>query len=319
MTKASYISISPGMLRPDTKSPFDTFLRRNRNYVLFNAGGGIFTEAKRQELVNNNIDNLYIDSAALNAYRDYLQDNIADVLTDECIPLDERAEAWTGTALHLGKGVFEKNLPGPALKQRFQRFERLLKNSTQFLKSPRALKQLARFISKGYDDYRHGISTMVYTVSLMQEFDYNDGKVLACGMGALLHDIGKTSLPAEILAKDPNLLTDEERDTLHLHPMVGARICSHFNVSSTTSNAILFHHEREDGTGYPTRATGDQIPTHAKILRLCDVYDNLTRPQPWRKQFTPFEALKNIMEDEGLVNKDLLKKFIEMLARAEIV
>ncbi len=93
MTKASYISISPGMLRPDTKSPFDTFLRRDRNYVLFNAGGGIFTEAKRQELVNNNIDNLYIDSAALNAYRDYLQDNIADASRTN-------ASRWTSVPKH---------------------------------------------------------------------------------------------------------------------------------------------------------------------------------------------------------------------------
>lgn len=319
MSATEYVPIPPQIIRPDTTGQFNLFLRHGDTFVLFNSGGRILSEAKRQELTQDSKTKLYITKDEVKSYRAYLNDNIGDVLLDESIPIEERAKAWSGTALHLGSQLFEKNLPGPALKQRYQRFERLIQNSTTFLQSPRSLKQLAKFINKGYDSYHHGISTMIYTVSLMQEFDYDEYKINACGMGALLHDVGKTSLPDTIVNKPLDELTDEEFDLLKLHPMVGARTCSHFNLPTAASNCILFHHERDDGAGYPTQALAADIPTHAKIVRLCDVYDNFTRAHNGTKALTPFEALKRMTEDEGLVNSELLKKFIELLSKAEIV
>jgi len=319
VTKTEYIPISPLVLRPDTKGPFDIFLKNEGNYVLFNGQGRLFSKRKRQELAENSVTAIYIDKKSLSLYRAYIQDNLKDVLDDDSIPLDERAQAWANSATSLGKELFEANLPGPAFEKRYKRFERLISNSAGFLQSPQPLKHLSKFIGKGFRTYHHGISTMVYAVNLMQEYTKDEYEVLTCGMGALLHDIGKLGLPEEITEQNPALLSDEDRDILRLHPMIGVRNCASFNLPVVASNCILFHHERADGGGYPTQAMADELPLPTKVVALCNAYDNLTRIQPYRRPLKPFDALKAIMEDDGMVEQHMLKKFVELLSRAEIV
>lgn len=317
--KVQYFPISPLLLRSGDRGAFDVFLRRDNAYVLFNAYGGVLTEAKRRELIDNDVKQVYVDKRSLDRYHAFILENIASLLDDEDVPIDERAQAWTGAAVALSKGVFEQQLPGPAFEKRYERFETLIRNTSSFLQSAKSLKHLSKFISKGYDIYHHGISTMVYTVNLMQEYDYDDYKVLTCGMGALLHDIGKMKLPKELVGQNPAELSDDDKSILAVHPMLGARTCASFNLPTLAANCILFHHERADGKGYPTQAMGDEVPTHTKIVSLCNRYDGLTRNMPYRKAYTPFEALKIIMEDKGFVEKDILKRFLEMLSKATIV
>lgn len=316
--KEVYIPISPLFLRPDFRGEFEVFLRRDEGYVLFNGKNRRLAQSKREELVHNNVTTIYIDNRDLEAYRTYLLDNIQGLLDDESIPMDERAKAWASAATALGRELFENNLPGPAFKQRYARFERLIQNSSGFMQSPRSLKHLSKFIGKGFETYHHGISTMVYTVNLLQEFEYEDYDTLVCGMGALLHDIGKIGLPPEVVNTDPADLSPDDHAILALHPMLGVRACSNFNLPVIASNCILFHHERADGKGYPTQAHSDDIPLPIRVVALCNVYDNLTRTLPYRRALAPFDALKRIMDDPGLADKVLLKKLIEMLSRAEI-
>ncbi len=317
--KTEYIPISSHMIRADTRNPFDIFLKREGYYVLFSAKDRVFTKAKKQELIDSDIVSIYIDKRQLEAYRTYLLEYITSLLDDDSMPLEERAKAWANSAVQLGKELFEEKLPGAAFKQRYQRFEKLIVKTSGFLQAPQSLKELSNFISKGYSTYHHGIGTMVYTVNLMHEYGYEDFDILSCGMGALLHDIGKTELPEDILEKRPADLTADDKQIIALHPMVGARICSTFNLPTQATNCILFHHEREDGKGYPSRASGDDLPRHTKIVALSNKYDNLTRTQPYRRALSPFEALKYISKDGGFTNKDILKTFITILSRAEIV
>jgi len=318
LKKAEYIPVSPQILRPDTTITFGIFLRHDDDYVLFNAKGRSFTGDKHEELIKNDVTSIYIDKRERDFYRKYIQDHIVSLLDDESMPMEERAKAWTNSAAHLGMELFEEKLPGAAFKQRYQRFEKLVEKTASFLQTPKSLKHLSKFIGTGYEAYHHGISTMVYTVSLMQDFEYDEYDTLACGMGALLHDIGKSTVPKDITDKDPDGFTEDEEAIVALHPMVGVRTCASFNLPTIAANCILFHHERADGKGYPTQAISDEIPEYTKIVSLCNTYDNLTRNQPYRRAFKPFDALKMISEDEGLVDQDILKKFIEVLGKAEI-
>lgn len=317
--KTRYTPISPLTLRPDFRGEFEVFLRHDGNYVLFIGKGRTMTGDKRKELTENDISNLYIKTEDLEIYRNYLTEHIRSLLEDDMIPLEERARAWTNTAIALGRELFEKNLPGPAFANRYNRFETLIKNSSGFMQSPDSLRHLSQFIGKGYDTYHHGISTMVYTINLLQEYESGDYETLACGMGALLHDIGKAELPKEITSTDPNALSADDYTILALHPMLGVRICSNFNLPVIASNCILFHHERADGKGYPTMATSDDLPMEVKVVALCNVYDNLTRTLPYSRALPPFEALKLIMDAKGLAEPDMLKKFIKLLSRAKMV
>lgn len=318
-TPSTYIPISPRLLRPETRGKFDLFLRHGKSFVLYNSRHNTITKEKIQELVDKGRSDLFISEESAKNYGQYLREHIAEIVADESVPLHERAKVWSETAALLGKEVFEENLPGPAFAKRCERFTKLLTETSGFLQSPQSLKHLATFISQGFEAYHHGVSTMVYAINLMQEFQDDDYEILACGMGALLHDLGKLSLPQELNHKDPATFTPDEQTMFSVHPMVSVRMCSTFNLPPAASNAILFHHEREDGQGYPTQASGEQLPLHTKIVSLCNVYDGLTRVQSYRKGVSPFKALKEISEDEGLVNTKVLAKFIKMLSRAEIV
>ncbi|AMK11113.1 HD-GYP domain-containing protein [Pseudodesulfovibrio indicus] len=319
LTKAEYFPISPLILRPDFKVPFDIFLRHENNYVLFNALGRTLTKAKRNELAVAGIVTIYIDKRALKLYHNYIQSNLLDLLEDETVAIHERAQAWTNTAAALAKELFESNLPGPAFKQRYGRFEEMVRTSASFIKSPNPLKHLARFIGKGYDIYHHGISTMVYTVNLLQEYRLPEADLLAAGMGALLHDIGKVNMSDEVINTDPADMSPELFATYAMHPMIAVRVCSNFDLPIVATNCILFHHERMDGKGFPTQATGEEIPLPTRVVALCNRYDNMTRNLPYSRAMRPYDALKALTDDKGLVEPDMLKRFIKLLSKAEIV
>ena len=123
---------------------------------------------------------------------------------------------------------------------------------------------------------------------------------------ARLHDVGKISISDVILNK-PGKLTEEEFEKMKTHAAEGERIINQI-ISRTEdveflNNAKLFagyHHERWDGKGYPYGLKGDEIPLLGRVMAIVDVYDALVSDRPYKKAFTPEEAVKIIMENSGL-------------------
>lgn len=138
--------------------------------------------------------------------------------------------------------------------------------------------------------------------------------ILSLQRGAYLHDIGKVAVPDQILFK-PGPLTAEEWEIMKTHPERGERICSSMRCLAPVLPIIRHHHEKWDGTGYPDRLKGEQIPLLARILQLADVYDALTTDRPYKRAFAPEEALKIIQEevDHGWRDPKLVAKFGEIL------
>jgi len=130
---------------------------------------------------------------------------------------------------------------------------------------------------------------------------------------ALLHDIGETVLPSEILNK-PEELTEEEWVKIKNHPSVGYRICSGVEEFSHVANEVLTHHERWDGSGYPKGLKGDNIPIVARIISIVDAYDVMTHERPYNKTYTQKEALEEIQRNiNGQFDPNLTEEFIEWL------
>ena len=99
--------------------------------------------------------------------------------------------------------------------------------------------------------------------------------------GGIIHDIGKIGVPDEILLK-PGPLDPVERSRMHLHPVIGENIVAPLHTGANLLPVIRHHHENYDGTGYPDRLAGDQIPLLARIVSVCDAYDALTSDRPYR-------------------------------------
>ena len=107
----------------------------------------------------------------------------------------------------------------------------------------------------------------------------------------MLHDIGKTKIPNEILNKKGKL-TDEEFAVMKKHPVIGYRILQNQNIPESVKLGALMHHEKIDGSGYPMGAKGDQIGKIAKIITICDIYDAMTSNRVYRSKICPFSVIK---------------------------
>jgi putative nucleotidyltransferase with HDIG domain len=117
-------------------------------------------------------------------------------------------------------------------------------------------------------------------------------------MGAILHDVGKISVPAEVLNK-PGRLTPEERAIIQSHAAAGDEIVAGLDFPWNIRPIVRSHHEHWVGTGYPDGLSGEEIPLHARILCVADVFDALTSERPYRAPLSREEALRIMEEDSG--------------------
>ena len=137
--------------------------------------------------------------------------------------------------------------------------------------------------------------------------------------GALLHDIGKISIPDAILDK-PGRLIPEEFDVIKTHPVQGAHIVAPLASVRDTVPLIRWHHERPDGKGYPDGLGGSDIPLLVRILSVCDVYDSLASDRPYRSSM-PDGACRDILRDlgdKGGLDPGLVKEFFAALGPERI-
>jgi len=155
---------------------------------------------------------------------------------------------------------------------------------------------------KLYDDYtyNHSLGVSILSIAIGLELGLKTQDLYDLGFCALLHDIGKMSVPIEIIAK-PAKLTKEEFSIVKQHPQKGAEFFSKHNLANVRiCEGVLTHHEKYDGTGYPSGLSGEDIPLFGRIISVADVYDALTSVRPYRKPSPPSEAIEYIMGSSGI-------------------
>ncbi|MEH6938156.1 HD domain-containing phosphohydrolase [Bacillus sp. JJ664] len=139
---------------------------------------------------------------------------------------------------------------------------------------------------------------------------------------ALLHDIGKIGIPDEILRKTSRL-TNEEYIVIKTHPIIGAEILSEINSKGKITSLIetaKFHHERLDGSGYPNRLIGDEIPLFAKIVGVADTFDAMTTDRPYHKGLSFEEGIIELERcKDTLFDDHIVHSFIKSLKERKYV
>lgn len=138
--------------------------------------------------------------------------------------------------------------------------------------------------------------------------------IVALQRGGYLHDVGKVAIPDHILFK-AGPLTPAEWEIMKTHAERGERICSRMRSLAPVLPIIRHHHERWDGSGYPDGLKGEQIPLLARILQLADIYDALTTARPYKRAFSPEEALAMIQQEtaKGWRDPKLVETFSQLL------
>ncbi|MBY0232735.1 MAG: HD domain-containing protein, partial [Gemmataceae bacterium] len=134
-------------------------------------------------------------------------------------------------------------------------------------------------------------------------------------LAAQLHDIGKISIPDEVLHK-PGRLTAEEFRTVQLHPLTGERILAPVVRNKAVLAAIRGHHERLDGTGYPDGLKGMQVPLLARLIAIPDCFDALTTSRAYREALPVEDAVRVLREGAGRhFDAELVQLFLPLAPR----
>jgi putative two-component system response regulator len=157
-----------------------------------------------------------------------------------------------------------------------------------------------------------------YAADLGQQIGLDSDSLVALKRGGYLHDLGKVSIPDEILKKGSRL-TPEEWELMKQHPIIGESICRPLKSFRNVLPIIRHHHEHWDGSGYPDGLKHYSIPLLARILQVVDVYDALRTARPYKPALTHEEAERTMMEEarQGLWDPELVPEFFAMLRKKE--
>ncbi len=165
-----------------------------------------------------------------------------------------------------------------------------------------------------YDNYtfNHSVNVGVFSLALSDELGYSDDKEMF-GLGGMLHDVGKTRIPLEIINK-PGRLSDDEWAAMKSHPEISGEIVQEMELHEIFDN-VLQHHCGYNRRGYPELPSGRELNDGSQITAVCDVYDSVTTLRPYQRQHTPQEGIQILLKLKagGHLNPSFVDTFIRML------
>lgn len=241
------------------------------------------------------LTNVYIDKLKeLGVFYVYVEDDRLDDVNVEDERLFELKQRTIKSISNIIKNVHNCN--GKQFKESFNDVQSMIDYIIDVGDVNKSLYDI-----KTYDNYTyvHSIDTCIMATFLGINSRLNEWQLKDLGIGAILHDVGKTQVSLKILNKEGKL-TDDEYNEIKKHTVYGAQI---LNKSYTMPNSVIKiveqHHERIDGRGYPYGLSGDQISKFSKIVCICDVYDAVSNDRCYRKKFSPNDAYEMILSGSG--------------------
>lgn len=159
-----------------------------------------------------------------------------------------------------------------------------------------ALSNLVELRQPDYMNHSSRVADLCVAVGVSIGLDAND--IADLRLAAILHDVGMLEVPTEVISAR-RALTDEEEMAIRRHPVGGARIVKTARFNEQIQQAVLAHHEKMDGSGYPNGIRGDRIPLLARIISVCDAYNAMIHNRPHRPAMSQREALAALREGIG--------------------
>jgi putative two-component system response regulator len=211
---------------------------------------------------------------------------------------DERVAAqaiqW-GACDYLPKSAITSEVLGRAIHQALEKHQL----ADQLEDAERFIYTLAAAVEARDSATRGHLRRMVqYTVRLGQALGLDDHQLTLLKYGAILHDIGKIAVGEAILDK-PGPLTEAEWQQMHLHPVIGERICAALRCGDQVGPIIRHHHERWDGKGYAEGLAGEKIPYLARVISVVDAFDAMLSDRPYREALPLDETIRRLSEGAG--------------------
>lgn len=164
-------------------------------------------------------------------------------------------------------------------------------------------------------EYAHTRAFSELVVDLARQMHLNEVELHSLQYASLLHDAGKVDIPQEILAK-PSKLTSQEYGIIKTHPLMGAQIVKHVESLKPLVPIILYHHEKYDGTGYPSGLKKGQIPLGARIMSVADAFEAMISGRPYRGMVSVGDAIAEIKKNSGTqFDPKVVEAFLELVKK----
>ncbi len=310
-TRQRFIPIALDALRIDTVLEFDLFIKIKHSLVLYRSADLPFTDRTRQKLLENKVEHLYIKNESKREYQRYLEKNLSKVLTDPNLQEQKKASILYETSTNLVKDV----LANPTYGENIRRSKDLVTNTVEFiLKGREAFWNLLKITSFDYYTYTHSVNVCTFSIALARQMGFDDEEFLhELGVGALLHDVGKSRVSERIIRKRTPL-NSIEFEIMKKHPKWGVEILAATDeIAANSYYSVLQHHERGDQLGYPSGLSLDEMHVQSKIVAIADSFDAMTTERVYQKAMESFPALKVMCSIKEAYDKDMLKAFVELM------
>jgi HD-GYP domain-containing protein (c-di-GMP phosphodiesterase class II) len=309
--QSKYLPIYLESLRVDTVLSFDLYIKIGDDMILYRSADLPFTEKTRNKLLDNNVSRLYVGKENRDKYQKYIEQNLDKILVDREIPEVRKAGILYETSKSLMKDVLEN----PTFGENIKRSKNMVANTVGYiLKGQAAFHNLLKISSFDYYTYTHSVNVCTFGVALAQQIGRNDEEYLQeLGIGALLHDVGKSKISERILNKRTSL-SPVEFELMKKHPRWGVEILSGTDmISPSAYYPVLQHHERGSGKGYPNGLTLDEMHEYSRIVAVVDTFDAMTTERVYQKAMDTFPALKTMFSLPEDYDSTMLKAFAELM------
>ena len=214
----------------------------------------------------------------------------------------KRSKTFQEYSLHstLVTETLKRQLEGFVYNNRPMDFDALL-NSVKSLITPgqtiiQYFDMLHNLRSSDDSVYGHSLNVAMISRVLGKWLKWSPSDLDNLVIAGLLHDIGKITIPPEILNKEGKL-TDEEFEQIRWHPRAGYELVRDLKIDSRIKKAVLQHHERCDGSGYPMKAAEIMLDDFAMVIAIADVYDAMTAARKYRAPLCPFQVIREFEHD----------------------
>jgi len=296
-----YIAIELESLRLDTVKAFDLFLHVDageEKHVLYLSRDIPFSEEARSNLLGKGVKYLYVPKDQEDDYMGYLYQNLEDILCDTDIPVEKRATILCRAAYSTVKDTFRD----PS-RESIQSAKDVVGHAVTLVRRTDSISamQLLDVTSHDRSLFVHAVNVMLTGVALTQKLSPNiqQKDLERLGGAYLLHDIGKSQLPMDVVQKADGL-SAAERKILRSHPKVGIAVLDNTGHLDTVVQAVTAqHHERLDGSGYPKGLKEGKIHQFAHICSIANVFDRLTVLKTPDGSVDCFNALRAMKQQAG--------------------
>lgn len=268
----------------------------------------VLKENHIKSLNKNNINYIYIDDDM--SYDIELETYVDEALVMEAV--SSLKEIFNDTGFINGHKSASSMIP----LDDYNNVEKIVQSMVrEVYSSPKMLYNMIELMGTDMYTYTHSVNVAVLSILTAKSLGLDKKTVEKIGIGALLHDIGKSRIDNELINK-PGKYSTDEYETMKLHSKHGYdMVKSDTVISPITKQIIYFHHERLDGSGYPEGLQGNQIPVYVRLVTVCDMFDAMISDRSYRTKMSVYEALE-VLNAESVYNIDpsVLSSFIENIA-----